>query len=222
MYKPLLIAHRGDTSHYPENTIEAFQSAFSLGADGIEFDVQLSKNGEIIVVHDYLYDNEKKYPLFSDVLEKFSSKGKLEIEIKSLDSSIVEKVAEIVNKFNPPNFELTSSILPLLPIIRKSFPDAKIGMIFNSKLFEGWMTPEFIVKLLLGYMKLTSANVLHLDLDRYTSQIAEEFHKNNYVLHTHLKTADLSEHEKAQRFGIDQCSFDDINLIKNLVPSPSV
>lgn len=136
MHKPLLIAHRGDTSNYPENTIEAFQSAFSLGADGIEFDIQLNKNGEIIVVHDYLYDDKKTYPLFSDVLEKFLGKGRLEIEIKSLDSSFIEKVAEVINRFNPSNFELTSSVLPMLSIIRKSFPDAKIGMIFNFKLLE--------------------------------------------------------------------------------------
>lgn len=65
-------------------------------------------------------------------------------------------------------------------------------------------------------MKLTSANVLHLDLDRYTSQVVNELHNDNYVLHTHLKTADLSEYRKAQDFGIDQCSFDDINLLNNL------
>jgi len=37
---PLLIVHRGDTVHFPENTLEAFKSAFDLGADGIECDVQ--------------------------------------------------------------------------------------------------------------------------------------------------------------------------------------
>ena len=37
---PLLIVHRCDTVHFPENTLEAFKSAFDLGADGIECDVQ--------------------------------------------------------------------------------------------------------------------------------------------------------------------------------------
>ena len=64
--KPLIIAHRGDTVNYPENTIEAFKSAFDKGADGIELDVHLDKNKNVIVVHDYEFDKNKKYsPCFS-------------------------------------------------------------------------------------------------------------------------------------------------------------
>lgn len=45
-------AHRGVASFYPENTIEAFEEAMACGADGIELDVRLSRDGEIIVFHD--------------------------------------------------------------------------------------------------------------------------------------------------------------------------
>jgi len=122
MTGPLLIAHRGDTFHYPENTIDAFRSAFALGADGIEFDIQLNSKGEVVIVHDYFYDRSKTYPLLEQVLKEFSKKGRLEIEIKSLDLSCIEKISEIIKKYNPPDYELTSSILPLLPLIRKNFP----------------------------------------------------------------------------------------------------
>jgi glycerophosphoryl diester phosphodiesterase len=49
---PLIIAHRGDSVHAPENTLAAFRRAVEAGADGIEFDVRLTKDGEVIVFHD--------------------------------------------------------------------------------------------------------------------------------------------------------------------------
>ena len=41
----LLIAHRGDMAHHPENTIEAFVAAAELGADGVEMDAWRSRSG---------------------------------------------------------------------------------------------------------------------------------------------------------------------------------
>ena len=49
---PLIIAHRGDSAHAPENTLAAFRRAVEAGADGIEFDVRLTKDGEVVVFHD--------------------------------------------------------------------------------------------------------------------------------------------------------------------------
>jgi glycerophosphoryl diester phosphodiesterase len=49
----LNIAHRGGAGLRPENTLAAFASAVVRGADGAEFDVQLSKDGEVVVFHDY-------------------------------------------------------------------------------------------------------------------------------------------------------------------------
>lgn len=45
-------AHRGASGYAPENTLEAFALADKMKADGIELDVHLSKDGEIIVTHD--------------------------------------------------------------------------------------------------------------------------------------------------------------------------
>lgn len=49
---PLIIAHRGDSAYAPENTMAAFKMAFDKGANGIEFDVRLSKDGKPVVIHD--------------------------------------------------------------------------------------------------------------------------------------------------------------------------
>ena len=48
----ILAAHRGDRFNYPENTMPAFESAVSLGADMIETDVRMSKDGELVLMHD--------------------------------------------------------------------------------------------------------------------------------------------------------------------------
>ncbi|MHA1371607.1 MAG: glycerophosphodiester phosphodiesterase family protein, partial [Promethearchaeota archaeon] len=48
----LIIGHRGFKSRYPENTMLSFQKAIETGADGIELDVHLSKDGKIVVMHD--------------------------------------------------------------------------------------------------------------------------------------------------------------------------
>lgn len=52
----LNIAHRGFSGNYPENTMLAFKKAVEAGADGIEFDVHFSKDGEIVIIHDERID----------------------------------------------------------------------------------------------------------------------------------------------------------------------
>lgn len=47
-----IFAHRGSSGTHPENTMAAFREAERVGADGIELDVQLSKDGEVVVIHD--------------------------------------------------------------------------------------------------------------------------------------------------------------------------
>lgn len=45
-------AHRGAAGHYPENTMLAFTKALELGATGIETDVQMTRDGQLILIHD--------------------------------------------------------------------------------------------------------------------------------------------------------------------------
>ena len=49
-------AHRGFSGKYPENTMLAFEKAVEIGADGIELDVQLTKDGEVVIIHDETID----------------------------------------------------------------------------------------------------------------------------------------------------------------------
>ncbi|WP_242143722.1 MULTISPECIES: glycerophosphodiester phosphodiesterase [unclassified Bacillus cereus group] len=81
----LIFAHRGAAGTYPENTMISFEAAESFGANGIELDVQLTKDGKVVVIHDetvnrttngkgavrnYLYEDLRKL----DASYKFNEK----------------------------------------------------------------------------------------------------------------------------------------------------
>lgn len=55
--RPIIIAHRGASNPAPENTLAAFRLAKRLGADGIECDVQLTKDHQLVIAHDYFTDD---------------------------------------------------------------------------------------------------------------------------------------------------------------------
>lgn len=64
MLKTEVWAHRGasgwDRQYAPENTMPAFRKAVEMGADGIELDVQLTKDGEIVICHDERIDRTSR------------------------------------------------------------------------------------------------------------------------------------------------------------------
>lgn len=108
-----IIAHRGASAYAPENTFAAFDKARELGADFIELDVQLTKDGKLAVIHDDKIDRTtdgagfvrqftmselekldagswfgpefqgEQIPALEDVLQKYHKKTGLLIEIKS-------------------------------------------------------------------------------------------------------------------------------------------
>lgn len=53
---PLALAHRGQRATFPEQTLEAYEEAIRLGADGIETDVQLTRDGRLAMLHDLTVD----------------------------------------------------------------------------------------------------------------------------------------------------------------------
>jgi glycerophosphoryl diester phosphodiesterase len=64
--RPLIIAHRGDSFHAPENTLVAAERAWDAGADPWEFDVHLTRDGVPVLVHD------ESLLRTTDVAERFS------------------------------------------------------------------------------------------------------------------------------------------------------
>lgn len=71
---PLVIAHRGDSAHRPENTLASFESALTVGADLVEMDVQRTLDGQVVVIHDGTLDRTTDG--FGKVFEKTLSQVK--------------------------------------------------------------------------------------------------------------------------------------------------
>ncbi len=76
-----IYAHRGASGFYPENTMLAFSQALAARSDGIELDVQLSRDGEVVIIHDERLDRTTdgsgrvcRYTLAE--LRKFNAAGK--------------------------------------------------------------------------------------------------------------------------------------------------
>ena len=78
-----IIAHRGFSDGYPENTLLAFKKAIEAGAGGIETDLRLSRDGEIVLFHD------------SDLHRMGNSKGSVE------SSSLQELKQYVIGKNEP-------------------------------------------------------------------------------------------------------------------------
>lgn len=106
--------HRGACGHAPENTLLSMKKAIELGVDGFEFDIQLSKDGEPVVIHDETLDRTtnghglvsshsyaelqqfdaghgEKIPHLNDVFALAAGKCELFIELKADAASVVEK-----------------------------------------------------------------------------------------------------------------------------------
>ncbi|MFH2019702.1 MAG: glycerophosphodiester phosphodiesterase [bacterium] len=217
--RTILIAHRGDTVNYQENTPLAFQSAFSRGADGIELDIQW-QNNKFIVVHDYLFDESEAYPSLEKILEKFGGMGRIEIELKIFIEESISKLSSLINKFPELNYELTSSNLFILPIIRETMPQSSIGAIFSPKEFEEWMTPSFIERKVLETIVTIDANVAHLPITVLSESLILKLHSNKIKVHSHIYKSDinqeLSEYQYLNRLSVDQCTFDDIDILGKL------
>lgn len=67
MSRPLIIGHRGASHLAPENTLVSFRTAKTLGADGIEMDVQMTKDKKLVIAHDFVTDrvSNAHYDIFN-------------------------------------------------------------------------------------------------------------------------------------------------------------
>ncbi|MBN1230743.1 MAG: hypothetical protein JXA19_02630 [Anaerolineales bacterium] len=109
--KPAIFAHRGNRIKAPENSMAAFQSALSCGADGIELDTMLSADGVPVVIHDNLVnrttDGEGKVSELSTAALKELDVGSwFAEEFKGERIPTLEEVLDSVGKQTVINIEL--------------------------------------------------------------------------------------------------------------------
>ena len=114
------IGHRGAKGYQPENTLESIKQALAFKVDGIEIDVHLSADGELMVIHDdtidrttngqgfvnqytsaqlkkFTIDEIHKIPTLIEVLDTIKKKCFINIELKNSDTA--KKTVELINTY---------------------------------------------------------------------------------------------------------------------------
>lgn len=224
-----IIAHRGNTNDFTENSIEAFESAIALGADGIEFDVHMGSDGCLPVYHDYylntknakkelIFEKDAKYlhslniSFFPDVLKLFNNNF-MEIELKTPKIEFIKLIAEVVGKNkNSENIEFTSPYPFVLQKLKESIPSASIGMFVNNK--ENWMDEELFDKLLIENGALGNVTYMHLNESTITKKRVDLLHNNGFLVHA----ANCNRKEVLQlafSLGVDKLTTDKLQFALN-------
>ena len=94
--RPLIIAHRGASGYLPEHTLAAKALAYGQGADFLEQDVVLSKDGVPVIFHDTHIDTT------TDVAKKFPGRQRADGRFYALDFTVAElKQINVTERFNP-------------------------------------------------------------------------------------------------------------------------
>lgn len=174
-------AHRGlhnNSGSAPENTMAAFKRAVKAGY-GIELDIQLSKDGQVVVTHDFhlkrncgiegevaqfdyeelkhfpVFHSEETIPLFQEVLEMVDGKVPLIVELKyKKGSQICQKASEILDEYKG-EYVIESFHPQVLLWYKKHRPQIRRGQLsMNYQKVQGWMRPRYLLMrgLLLNFL----------------------------------------------------------------------
>lgn len=151
-----IFAHRGASTYAPENTLAAFKKALEMKADGIECDVQLSKDGVPVICHDFTIDrtsNGSGYiqDLTLAQLKQYKFYGKFKKSFPNETIPTLEEVLQLVSghgitlnielKFGPlPQEHLEEKVLAL--VAQYNYQDKVIYSSFNHQSVQRLATLE--------------------------------------------------------------------------------
>ena len=127
------IAHRGASGYEPENTLLAFKKAIELKADMIELDVHKCKSGELVVIHDHLFEKTMHGKGFIEELD-YKTLRKLHGR-KNQYIPLLTEVLDLVDKRVKVNIELKS----------RGITQDVVGVIHDHIDNKGWTYDHFLV-----------------------------------------------------------------------------
>lgn len=231
-----IIAHRGASGYAPENTLFAFKKAVEMGAKAIEFDVQMSKDNQLVVIHDFYlqrttsghgavmfqdYKTIKSYdagssfdpifskeyvPLLEEVLDVFPEDMEIHLEIKK-------------NFMETRDFEED-----IYQIIKKrGLIDQTIFSSFDHHCLQNFLKHKDVkVGMLNGSSMIGTINYmkeyglasfsLHQEATYVTPQLVKEVHDANLQLNTYpVDDPTLAEH--FMKIGVDGIFTNYIDLM---------
>ena len=146
-------AHRGASGYAPENTLDAFRKAVEMGADGIELDVQMTKDGELVVIHDETIDRvsnfnkthqeytKEEIPTLEQVYLLIKPTNlTINVEIKTgivFYPGIEERVLELTERLGMKERVIYSSFNHYtIRKIKELDPQAKTGMLYEDGIID--------------------------------------------------------------------------------------
>lgn len=232
----MVIGHRGDSAAAPENTMAAFRCAIDHGADGIEFDVQQTSDGQLVVMHDAMLGRttsgagpvfetsaeaiasldaggwfsdaftEERVPLLDEVLRL--EDVEFELEFKDYGRSLLDSVLEAVDRAGVfARVKFTGWNFPLLGILRAERPDAQIGLFSYPP--QPWMTAPVYERYVLGMAETSPATFGHVYAGGITPRIVDGLHGLGLKAHAN-DAANIEEIERAIDAGVDSLSANDV------------
>ena len=178
------IGHRGCRGTYPENTIEGFKKAIAYGADGIEWDIIVNKNNEIIISHEPYVDTTYCQPVNKGIgLTKQNLYEMSTDEIRLIDCG-----SKYYEKF--PNQEKVIESKPLLKDVERELLGYEGIVLFEIKsepslVTEYYPNPKEYADIIYNHVKDSplKSNYIYMSFD---PEILNELHtlmsKERYVL----------------------------------------
>lgn len=173
--RPLLLGHRGARAvkSIPENTLASFDRALADGCDGFEFDVRRTRNGELVLCHDPVYQDAKagkieiaaedgsavgELPRLEEVLQRYQRTAFLDIELKV--SGAEEASLKLLGKYPPQREFVLSSFLPeVLQTLHALDSAVPLGMICENRAeLERWR--EFPLEYVIPQWKLVTLGLV--------------------------------------------------------------
>jgi glycerophosphoryl diester phosphodiesterase len=150
--EPLLVGHRGVRGLVPENTVAAFRRALGAGLDGLETDVQRTRDGRLVLVHDEHVDGAAVTALTFDALRQRSADLAtldecfdvvraypgtwLNVELKTwrwFEPALAAAVARAIRASGLADRTLVSSFNPIaLAMLRLHAPELRVGYLWSS------------------------------------------------------------------------------------------
>ena len=192
--RPRIWAHRGASAHAPENTLAAFELAKTAGADGIELDVMLDRDGTVVVFHDHELTRLCGRPgrmedlgvsarkelrvqgeCVPTLAEVFDMLGDLEINVEikveraGRAARLVEAAANVIRQSGRADQVLVSSFDPVALIqFHRYMPDIALAYLFAKEqalpIRRGWVS------------QWIGASVVHPDHRLCTEQRVKAWH----------------------------------------------
>jgi glycerophosphoryl diester phosphodiesterase len=201
--QPVIFAHRGASAHAPENTLTAFELALAQNADGIELDVKLSADGQVVVIHD------------PTVKRTTGSDGRVQdmslVQLRSLDAGsffsekfrgekipTLEEVFETVGKRSFINVELTNYKTPRDQLVEKVCMLVEKFGLQNHVMFSSFF-PSNLSKARV-YLPDVPRGLLALNglLGAWARSFGFAF-GSYHALHPHLKDVTLQQVQRVHR-----------------------